>query len=78
MLFCILFLVNNTVVLAKQETPNQDFINRYFFDVSLINSASQMAEAKKNTNHPFMEQLMTHSLVHNDVQNIKVENNSGL
>ena len=78
MLFCILFLVNNTVVFAKQETPNQDFINQYFFDVNLINSASQMAEAKKNTNHPFLEQLMTHSLVHNDVQNIKVENNSGL
>ncbi|MEK4485428.1 hypothetical protein MHH81_07445 [Psychrobacillus sp. FSL H8-0484] len=77
-LFCILFLVNNTVVFAKQEAPNQDFINKYFFDVNLINSASQMAEAKKNTNQPFLEQLMTHSLVHNDVQNIKVENNSGL
>lgn len=77
MLFCILFLVNNTIVFAKQEAPNQDFINKYFFDVNLINSASQMAEAKKNTNRPFLEQLMTHSLVHNDVQNIKVENNSG-
>jgi len=37
-----------------------------------------MAEAKKNTNQPFLEQLMTHSLVHNDVQNIKIENNFGL
>ncbi|MFF2177656.1 hypothetical protein ACFVT8_14470 [Lysinibacillus sp. NPDC058147] len=46
--FCILFLVNNTVVFAK------------------------------NTNQTFLEQLMTRSLEHNDVQNIKVENNSGL
>lgn len=68
-LFCIIFLVNNIVVFAKQEAPKQ---------VNLINSASQMTETKKNTNQPFLEQLMTHSLVHNDVQNIKVENNSGL
>ncbi|MCZ2259905.1 DUF3888 domain-containing protein [Sporosarcina sp. G11-34] len=34
-LFCILFLINNTVVFAKQETPSQDFINKYFFDVNL-------------------------------------------
>jgi len=68
-LFCIIFLVNNIVVFAKQEAPKQ---------VNLINSASQMTETKKNTNQPFLEQLMTHSLVHNDVQNIKVENSSGL
>ena len=37
-----------------------------------------MTEAKKSINQPFFEQLMTHSLEHNDVQNIKVENNSGL
>lgn len=37
-----------------------------------------MAETKKNINQPFLEQLMKHSLEHNDVQNIKVENNSGL
>ncbi|MEY9970728.1 hypothetical protein ABH966_001092 [Lysinibacillus sp. RC46] len=77
-LFCILFLVNITVVFAKQEVPNQDFINKYFFDVNLINSASQMTETKKNINQPFLEQLMKHSLEHNDVHNIKVENNSGL
>ena len=70
--------MNNTVVFAKQEAPKRDFINKYFFDVNLINSASQMAEAKKNTNQPFWEQLMTHSLEHNNIQNIKVENNSGL
>ena len=74
----MVFLVNNTVVFAKQEASNQDFFNKYFFDVNLINSASQMAEAKKNTNQSFFEQLMAHSLEHNDVQNIKVENNSGL
>ena len=34
-LFCILFLINNTVVFAKQEAPNQDFINKYYFDVNL-------------------------------------------
>lgn len=37
-----------------------------------------MAETKKNINPPFLEQLVKHSLEHNDVQNIKVENNSGL
>ena len=74
----MVFLVNNTVVFAKQEAPNQDFFNNYFSDVNLINSASQMAEAKKSINQPFFEQLMSHSLEHNDVQNIKVENNSGL
>ena len=37
-----------------------------------------MAEAIKNINSPFMEQLVTNTLEHNDVQNIKVENNSGL
>ncbi|MFS0688706.1 hypothetical protein AB1K89_05620 [Sporosarcina sp. 179-K 8C2 HS] len=52
-LFCILFLVTNTVVFAEQE-------------------------AKKKTNRPFLEQLMSHSLEHSDVQDIKVENNSGL
>ncbi|MFJ7730872.1 hypothetical protein ACIQXF_03180 [Lysinibacillus sp. NPDC097231] len=77
-LFCILFLINNTVVFAKQETPNQELINKYFFDVNLINLANQRAEAKKNNNLSFLEQLMTHSLVHNDVRNIKVENSSGL
>ncbi|WP_332649922.1 hypothetical protein [Lysinibacillus sp. 54212] len=65
-LFCILFLVNNTVVFAKQETPNQDFINK------------QMDQAKKNANQPFLDQLKMRSLEHNDVVNIKIENNSGL
>lgn len=64
----ILFVVNNTVVFAKQEAPNQD----------LINSTIQIAEAKNNTNQPFMEQLMKHSLEHSNIQTIKVENNSGL
>ena len=77
LLICILF-VNNTVVFAKQEAPNQDYINMYFSDFSLINSASKVAKAKKNANQSFLEQLMTHSLVHNNVQDIKVENNSGL
>ncbi len=27
--------MNNTVVFAKQEVPNQDFINQYYFDVNL-------------------------------------------
>ncbi|AGK54315.1 hypothetical protein [Bacillus sp. 1NLA3E] len=45
----------------------------------LINSDSQMALAKNNTNQrvPFLEQLMTHSLKHYEVQNIKLENDSG-
>lgn len=45
----------------------------------LINSSSQMAEAKNNTNQrvSFLEQLMTHSLKHYKVQNIKIENDSG-
>lgn len=73
-----MFLVSIPVVFAKQEAPNQDFINKTLFDVNLINSASQMAELKKNTNQVFLEQLMTHSLEHEDVQNIRVENNSGL
>lgn len=34
-LFCILFLINNTVVLAEQEAPDQDLINKYYFDVNL-------------------------------------------
>jgi hypothetical protein len=34
-LFCILFFINNTVGFAKQEAPNQDFINKYYFDVNL-------------------------------------------
>jgi hypothetical protein len=66
-LFCILLLANNTVVFAKQETTKQYFIN----------SVSQMAEAMKETNEPFLEQLMTHSLEHSEVQDITVENNSG-
>lgn len=66
MLICILFLVNNTVAFAKQEAIN------------LINPASQIAEEKKDTNQSFWEQLMAHSLEHNDIENIKVENNSGL
>ena len=37
-------------------------------------AASQVDEAKK----PFMEQLVTNTLEHNDVQTIQVENNSGL
>lgn len=40
-------------------------------------AASQMAETKKN-NPSFMEQLVTNTLEHNDVQNIQVQNNSGL
>lgn len=34
-IFCILFLINNTAVFAKQEAPNQEFINKYYFDVEL-------------------------------------------
>ena len=74
-LFSILFLVNNTTVFAKQEAPYQNFSNKYFFDV---NSASRMAEEKKNPNQPFLEQLMTNSIEHYNVHNIKVENNIGL
>jgi hypothetical protein len=46
----------------------------------LINTTSQMAEAKNNTNQQplFLEQLKTHSLKHYEVQNIKLENESGL
>ena len=78
LLICCILFVNNTVVLAKQEPPKQDSINKYYSDVNLITLASQMAEEKKNTDQTFLEQLMTHSLVHNNVQDIKVENNSGL
>lgn len=53
-------------------------MNKYVFDVHLINAASKIAEAKKNPNQPFLERLMTHSLEHIDVQSIKVENKSGL
>ncbi len=77
-LFGILFLVNNTTVFANQEVPKQNFINKYFIDVHFINSVSQSAETKKNPNQPFLEQLRTHSLEYNDVQYIKVENNSGI
>ena len=77
-LFGILFLVNNTTVFANQEVPIQNFINKYFIDVHFINSVSQSAETKKNPNQPFLEQLRTHSLEYNDVQYIKVENNSGI
>jgi hypothetical protein len=46
----------------------------------LINPVSQMALAKNTANQriPFLEQLMTHSLKHDEVQNIKIENDSGL
>lgn len=70
--------MNHTVVFAKQGAPEQNIINKHFFDVNLIHSASQMAEVKKNPNQPFLEQLMTHSLEHSDVQSIKVGNTSGL
>lgn len=53
------------VVFAKQEAPNQY-------------PASQIAKVKKSTNQPFLQQLMKHSLESNDIQNIKVENDSGL
>ncbi|WP_256218393.1 hypothetical protein [Bacillus sp. MUM 116] len=34
-IFCVLFFINNTAVFAKQEVPNQEFINKYYFDVDL-------------------------------------------
>ena len=34
-IFCILFLINNTTVFAKQEAPSQEFINKNYFDVDL-------------------------------------------
>ncbi|XRG80726.1 hypothetical protein V5E38_10665 [Rossellomorea sp. GAMAL-10_SWC] len=45
----------------------------------LINSFSQIAEAKNNINQrvPFLEQLMSHSLKHEEVQYIKIKNDSG-
>jgi len=61
--------MNNTVVFAKQEVPNRHF---------LFISASQMAGTTKNIEQPFLDHLMMHSLVYNDVQNIKVEHSSGL
>lgn len=47
--------------------------------VFLYNSANQMTFAKNNINRqaPFLKQLMMHSLKHYDIQNIKVENDSG-
>lgn len=41
-------------------------------------AASQMAETKKNTNPSFMDKMVANTLEHNDVQNIQVQNNSGL
>lgn len=55
----------------------------YFLFLSLIGfliiSSSQLTEAKNNTDQqiPFLEQLMTHSLKYEEVQNIKIENDSG-
>lgn len=64
--------MNNTVIFAKQGALNQIAVNP-------IKSASKLVEEnKKDTSRPFWDQLMTHSLVHSDVQTIKVENNSGL
>ncbi|MCH7323929.1 hypothetical protein LZ480_18830 [Solibacillus sp. MA9] len=77
-LFCVLFLVNIAIVFAKQDAPSQGFIRKNDFNGNLMNLSNQMAEAKKNTNQPTFEQLMTHSLEHNDIQYIKVENDSGL
>lgn len=31
----MLFFINNTAVFAKPEAPNQEFINKYYFDVDL-------------------------------------------
>lgn len=35
LLFCFIFLINNTHVFAKQEAPSQEFINKYYFNVHL-------------------------------------------
>ncbi|PYF07883.1 hypothetical protein LG296_19275 [Ureibacillus chungkukjangi] len=45
----------------------------------LIMSSSQMTEAKTNTNQqiPFLEQLLAHSLKHEEIGSIKIENDSG-
>lgn len=45
----------------------------------LIMSSSQMTKAQNNTDQQalFFEQLMSHSLKHEEIQNIKVENDSG-
>ncbi|WP_100333975.1 hypothetical protein [Bacillus alkalisoli] len=50
-----------------------------FLIVFLIISSSQITEAKNNTvqQTPFLEQLMTHSLKYEEVQKIKIENDSG-
>lgn len=34
-IFSILFFITTSTVSAKQETPNQEFINKYYFDVNL-------------------------------------------
>ncbi|EEL68985.1 DUF3888 domain-containing protein [Bacillus mycoides] len=33
--FCAFFFINSTYVFAKSETPSQEFINKYYFDVDL-------------------------------------------
>ncbi|WP_251555382.1 hypothetical protein [Neobacillus muris] len=45
----------------------------------LLHSSSQMAEAKKNANQQvsFLEQLMAHTIKHDEVQTIKMENDLG-
>ncbi|MET3698101.1 uncharacterized protein DUF3888 [Bacillus oleivorans] len=34
-IFCILFFINNSVAFAIQETPDKEFIDKYYFDVDL-------------------------------------------
>ncbi|MDA2439897.1 DUF3888 domain-containing protein [Bacillus cereus] len=34
-IFSVLFCITTSTVLAKQEAPNQEFINKYYFDIDL-------------------------------------------
>ncbi|MEG0695495.1 MAG: hypothetical protein RR440_07035, partial [Erysipelotrichaceae bacterium] len=46
--------------------------------IALNEAPNQMAEVIKKTNQPLLDQLLKQSIVYDDIQDIKVENNSGL
>ncbi|MCG3087451.1 hypothetical protein [Sporosarcina cyprini] len=78
LLLFILYFVNHTVVFAQQEIRQPVFVTQQFIGGNLVYLTKEEDEIKKYTKEPFLEQLASHALEYENIQNIKIENKSGL
>ncbi|GKV55788.1 hypothetical protein NCCP2222_17350 [Sporosarcina sp. NCCP-2222] len=73
----ILLFVNHPVALAQPDIPQTMFVTQRFIEINLVYPIKEDI-TKQYTDDPFFKQLFSHTLEYENIQNIKIENRSGL